>query len=90
MTRQEAFAAGMTSAAIGRRIARGRWVVMHPTVYRVAGAPESWPQRVLAACLWSGGVASHRTAAHLWGFGDRPKKMDILVERTEISATQAW
>jgi very-short-patch-repair endonuclease len=39
-------------------------------VYRVAGAPPSWRQRLLAACLacGRGAVASHRAAAALWAF----------------------
>jgi len=33
----------------------------------MAGAPETWHQSVLAACLASEGIASHRTAAEMWG-----------------------
>lgn len=42
---------------------------MQPAVYRVAGAPVTWEQRVLAAVLAAGpgAAASHRTAAVLWG-----------------------
>jgi hypothetical protein len=37
-------------------------------VYRLAGAPQTWHQVVMSACLTagSGGHASHRTAARLW------------------------
>jgi very-short-patch-repair endonuclease len=51
---------------------------MHPGVYVVGGAPDTWHQRMLGACLAAGGlaVASHRSAARLWGLlGD-----DGLVE----------
>jgi hypothetical protein len=41
---------------------------LHPGVFAVAGAPASFEQQVLAACLSVGGVASHRCAAYLWGF----------------------
>jgi very-short-patch-repair endonuclease len=41
-------------------------------VFRVGGAPVTWNQRVLAACLASDGVASHRTAAMLLGLGPWP------------------
>ncbi|HYH51388.1 MAG TPA: hypothetical protein VEG38_17710 [Acidimicrobiia bacterium] len=34
----------------------------------MVGAPASFEQQVLAACLSVGGVASHRCAAYLWGF----------------------
>lgn len=41
---------------------------MHPGVFRLAGMPLSWEQRVMAACLWGGesSAASHRAAAALW------------------------
>jgi very-short-patch-repair endonuclease len=41
---------------------------IHPGVFALAGAPASFDQQVLAACLSVGGVASHRCAAYLWGF----------------------
>ena len=58
----------MKPRGIVRRIESGRLAVVHPTVYRVGGAPTSWEQRILAACLWAGegAVASHRCAARLW------------------------
>jgi hypothetical protein len=42
---------------------------IRPRVYRVAGAPETWHQCLLAACLSAGpgSVASFRAAAFLWG-----------------------
>ena len=41
---------------------------MHPNVYRLAGVPESWHQRQLAAVLAApDSAASHRAAAFLWG-----------------------
>jgi hypothetical protein len=33
--------------------------------YRFSGAPEYWEQRLFAACLATGGVASHRSAGRL-------------------------
>ena len=45
-----------------------------PGVYRVAGVPESWEQRLHGACLagGTGVVASHRSAARLWGLPGVP------------------
>jgi very-short-patch-repair endonuclease len=65
--------------------------VVHPGVYRVAGSPESPEQKILAACLWTGGVASHRTAACLWRLdGVEPGSLEISslrrVRSTEIKA----
>ena len=38
-------------------------------VYRIGGAPPTWRGQVLAACWAAQGlaVASHRSAAELWG-----------------------
>ena len=39
-----------------------------PVCIRLPGAPSTWESRVMAACLTvDGSVASHLTAAHLWG-----------------------
>jgi very-short-patch-repair endonuclease len=44
------------------------------SLYRVGGAPVTWRQKVLAAVLsvGPGAVASHRTAAALWGLSGFP------------------
>ena len=47
---------------VGRRVL----VPVRPGVYRFRGVPESWEQRLLAACLAADGVASHRAAARVW------------------------
>jgi hypothetical protein len=50
------------------RIDAGRWERTHAGVFRLAGAPLTWESRVMAACLTvDRSVASHVTAAHLWG-----------------------
>lgn len=67
--RRQALAAGTTDATLSRRLAEGRLERLLPTVYRVAGAPPSREQRLLAACLAAGDEAavSHRAAACSWG-----------------------
>jgi len=52
---------------IVRRLQSGVWVKMHPRVFRIGGAPTSWHQDLIAACLWAGNraVVSHLTAARL-------------------------
>jgi hypothetical protein len=54
---------------MGSEIRAGRLVRERPGVYAVAGAPRSRQRDVLAVCLTTGGVASHRSAAWLHGFG---------------------
>ena len=68
-TRGQADAAGATRAIVRQRLASGRWVQMHPRVFRIAGAPTTWEQALLAAWLaaGAGAVASHRAAARVWG-----------------------
>lgn len=55
---------------------------VHPGVFALAGAPASLEQHVLAACLSVGGVASHRSAAHLWGFRKfESEAVEVLVRK---------
>jgi hypothetical protein len=51
-------------------------------VYVVAGSRPSFEREVLAACLATGGFASHRCAAHLWKFRkfERPT-VEVLVAK---------
>ena len=82
LTRQQLLSTGLSPRSIGRRLAIGRLTVVHPGVYRVSGSPDSQEQRVLAACLWSDGVASHRTAAALWNLdGVVPICLEITTPR---------
>ena len=58
----------MSSDAIDYRLDSGLWMVVHPGVYRLASAPVTWPQALVAATLASpGSVISHRAAAIAWG-----------------------
>jgi very-short-patch-repair endonuclease len=50
-----------------RWVRERRLISIQPSVFRMSGAPETWHQCVLAACLAVDGIASHRTAAELWG-----------------------
>ncbi len=67
VTRRDALAV-LTPRQLERRVASGRLERVRPQVYRVAGAPETWEQTVLGACLAAGdgAFASHTTAAALW------------------------
>jgi very-short-patch-repair endonuclease len=50
-------------------------------VYVVAGAPPSWHQRLLGACIAAGptAAASHRAAARLWGLLDGEQPLEVTV-----------
>jgi hypothetical protein len=61
---------GFTRSQIRHRIQTKRLIRHLPQVFRLAGAPESWEQDLMAALLWAGdgSAASVRAAAKLWGF----------------------
>jgi hypothetical protein len=81
-TTAQASAAGMSPTMLAHRRRRGTVVRLEPRLYRLAGAPITWHQQVLAACLAENGLASHRTAAALWQFdGCRPGVVEVLTER---------
>lgn len=71
----------MHPRSINRRVYSGEWEAVDHGVYRVAGTPPSWRQRLMAACLAGPAVASHRSAAALWGFVDCE---DDIVEVTAL------
>jgi len=68
ITFEQLVAAGVTASALRRLVGNGVLVPVRRGVYRVSGAPISWPQSVLAAVLAAGegAVASHITAGALW------------------------
>lgn len=69
IARDQALDAGLTRNRIARRLNAGRWERMHRGVYRIAGAPPSWEQRLMAGWLAVGPDASvsHRSALRLFG-----------------------
>ena len=81
LSRPQALSLGMSESAIQRRIASGAWVVVHPGVYRIAGAPASWRASVMVAALACGpeGVLFRRTAAALWNIdGSRAGVIELI------------
>lgn len=66
-TREQAEASGLGRSARARRLEAGRWERVQRGVFRFAGAPSSWRQQLLAACLAGDGlIVSHRASAALW------------------------
>jgi very-short-patch-repair endonuclease len=82
--RHEVRARGLTDDAIHRRLRAGRLLQVHPGVYLLPGAPDTWHQRVLAACRAAGrdAVASHRSAAALWQLLDADE-LEVTVRRSK-------
>jgi predicted transcriptional regulator of viral defense system/very-short-patch-repair endonuclease len=82
LTRAQALAAGATPSVVDHRVASGRWIGVGRGLYRVAGVPFTWETRLVGACLAGPAVASHRSAAVLWGIGDvRPGRPEVTIPR---------
>jgi hypothetical protein len=83
-TTPQALAAGLSPTGLADRLNAGRLHRLEPQVYRIAGVPDSWHQRLLKACLAEDGVASHRAAACLFDLdGFPPRVVEVTVRRWE-------
>jgi len=71
-SRSQALEAGLTRDQVEYRISAHLFVVVDHSVYRFAGTPSTWRQRLMAACLAGPAVASHRSAGRLWDFPAMP------------------
>lgn len=81
VTRRQAMAVGLSAEMIKTRLRNGTLVPVLRGVYRLPGVRRTWKQDVLAVVLWGGdkAVASHGTAAKLWGFAVSPSAIEITV-----------
>jgi very-short-patch-repair endonuclease len=78
----QATEAGLSPAAMTRRVKAGVWERLLPKVYRIVGVPPSDQQQALAAALWAGdgAVVSHGTAGVLWSIpGARSPRVELWV-----------
>jgi putative AbiEi antitoxin of type IV toxin-antitoxin system len=82
LTRRQWLAGGLSERQLHRSIASGAVLVPFRGVYALRGSKPSFERDVLAACLATGGVASHRCAAYLWKLRkfERPA-VEVLVSR---------
>jgi len=79
----QALDCGLSASAVQRRLSTGRWLKIHPGVYRLRECPPNWEQAVMAACLWAGpgAAASHRAAGRLHGMGIEHAPAEIVLDR---------
>jgi very-short-patch-repair endonuclease len=79
-TRVQLLGQGVTNGEIRGAIAQGRWTPVAPGLYELVAWPELDGRRLLAACLVTEGVASHASAAWVWGLLDHePKPISVSV-----------
>jgi hypothetical protein len=80
VTRAQLFRTGLTKRQIDHAIDCGRLLLIHRTVYRLAGSALTEDNALAAGLLLTGGVASHRSGAHLLGLVDSaPTRPEITV-----------
>lgn len=86
ITRQQALACGLSEEQIRRRVQKGLWIREHDCVYRLAGTPASWRQRLLGACFAGGpgAAASHRAAGQLWQLDAVPAGLVEITSQRRI------
>jgi very-short-patch-repair endonuclease len=89
---RQAVELGMTPRQIQSRVAAGLLIPVHHAVYRLAGAPRSPEQALLASCLAAGpsAAASQRSAAWLWrlrGFDDPQTEITVAAGQPALAAT---
>jgi very-short-patch-repair endonuclease len=77
---------GVSKKAVESRRLNGRYERIGRGVDRISGAPLTWEQQVMAACLIAGPLvaASHRTASRLWNLGtfEAPIEISTRYERS--------
>ncbi len=90
ITRGKAAELRLSADIIRQRLESGRWLPIYTSVYRVAGAPPTWSGDVLAASWAAGstGMASHRSAAALYGLaGGRRDMIEVTCLRWRRTRT---
>jgi len=91
ITRAQALTLGVSDSAISRRVRAGRWVPVHVGVFRIAGAPVTRSQRMLAATLWTSGLVSHASGCELLRLGRlRTDELELTVPYQSNIRTDAF
>ena len=72
VSRAQLFALGRSKRQIDHAVATQKLTLVHPGVYRVTGSALTDDGPLAGALLFTEGVASHRSAAHLLGLIEAP------------------
>jgi hypothetical protein len=82
LSRRQWLDSGLTARQLDRAIGNRAVFVFHPGVYALRGSKASFERDTLAACLATGGVASHRCAAYLWKYRKFERQaVEVVVAR---------
>ena len=81
VAREQLLAAGLSRNVVDYRLTKKVLVPVHAGVYRLAGTRPTWHQRIMAATLATGAVASHRAAAFLHGLEGIVPRLEVTVGR---------
>lgn len=89
VSRRQALAAGLSSAAIEARLRSGRWTRVYDGVYATFSGPVPRSAWLWAAVLYAGdgAVLSHRSAAELVGLADPPGPRPGIPDGAPIHVT---
>lgn len=86
ISRHEAIRLGLTAGQVRNRVRAGAWLQDARGVYRLAGSPGG-PLGDLRAAVLAGGpkaVASHESAAWLWGIADQVPRPTVTVPHSQV------
>jgi very-short-patch-repair endonuclease len=90
VTRDQARTRGLSDHRIDYLVKKRCWQPIHLGVYRLAGSPETWHQRLLAASLAAGhgALASHRSAAILYGLPAVGRPIELTIPKSRRIRTR--
>jgi hypothetical protein len=82
-TGAQARKAGLSHRQIDYRVRMKRWKRAAQDVFVLAGAPDTWQQRAMVACLSgpAATVTSHLTAAAVYGLAKAPPEPHVTIPR---------
>jgi len=79
-TRAELLDLGVSRGQIDRLVRSGMLLRLHPATYRLSTSPMTWRSQLRAAVVSTGGLASHRAAARLWGIEEvGPAPIEVVI-----------
>lgn len=76
--------------SLRRAVGRGTVVRLLPDVYASSLHAGSFDVRAAAAAMWSRGAVSGVAALHLWGIGEAPEVIEVVVPQSRALQAPPW